>query len=152
MAKKKILLVGEFMNTDMWEQDLGEKYETHSVSTVVEAIDFLKANPDTELFVQENLPLRYPSATPIEYPPESALDKVMDLDRGEVLIQYARANRLISDQTPAYLATVFEKFEKFEDKPEGVTNVIRLMSERGIVDQMTPPLFREQDAAQAQRG
>ncbi|MDX2073278.1 MAG: hypothetical protein SFX19_02805 [Alphaproteobacteria bacterium] len=135
MMKKKILLVGESEYIEDLERQLCDGHDCHSVSTMVEAVEFLNKNKGEgyQLMVQDNLPIYHASPTPPEFPPEFNVHR---LDRGAVLIRYVREQGLIASDAPTFLATVFNEKEKYAEPPEGVTKVIRLGPEVDIADQM----------------
>lgn len=144
MKSKKALLVGEPMNTEMWEDSLRDKgYETVTTSSMLEALAHLQNASDaatTQLLVQENLPIYRPTPTPVEFP--EAFKDVPALNRGAALIEYARKEGLINSDTPAYLATALAPDEKYDVKPEAVTKVIRLGDKASVAEQMEPAHYR----------
>jgi hypothetical protein len=153
MPNKKALLVGEHLNTEMWERDLQEKgFKTTTASSMLEALAHLQQAPDaatTQLLVQENLSIYRPVPTPVEFP--EAFKDVPALNRGAALIDYARKEGLINSDTPAYLATVLEPDEKYDVAPEGVSKVIHLGSNVSVADQMQPAHYRPDSRTMQQK-
>lgn len=141
---KKILLVGEHLNTELWEDTLRAKgFDCTSVSTMMEAIDHLKSSPDaatTQLLVQDNLPIIPVERELRKFPQE--FKEVRGLDRGAALIAYVRKEGLIASDSPAYLASVFSEKEKYKTAPEGVTKVIRIGMVRSVAEDIEPAHHR----------
>jgi len=141
---KKILLVGNNDFTPCWQRELSsEGFESYIVHTVKAAIDFLEAQKGEAymLLVQENLPVCTPDD--VREDPESKIIEhfgpMANRDRGQCLIQYLKARRIIPQGAEAYLACVQSAIK---EQPDGITRIIGLDSDEKLVNLLTPRSYR----------